>query len=119
MNDPDNPPAPIAALVHQAERLRMELLDALRRAPSPGERGAVLTEMMLLFGQAFAAVQVSLPDPFAADPPTVKVMHECVCGRAIYRVWLNSETPISPWEDYERLTAHWAKVTGWVLMEGD
>jgi hypothetical protein len=30
-----------------------------------------------------------------------------------------SETPISPAEDVERMTAHWRKVTEMVLPEGD
>jgi hypothetical protein len=46
-------------------------------------------------------------------------MHECVCGLAIYRLWLILETPVDAGEDYGRMTGHWAKVTGWALTEDE
>jgi hypothetical protein len=116
---PDTPPVPIAKLAHEGERLRRELLDALRRADSPAGKAAVVTEMVMLYGQAFERVyDATIRDP-SPEPLTVRVMHECVCGLAVYRLWLLAETPVDAGEDYGRMTAHWAKVTGWVLTEGE
>ena len=114
---PDTPPASVGDTVHAGERLRMELLDALRLALIKTERAAVLTETVMFYGQAFMKVyDVCARDP-SAGPATVKVLHECICGLAIYRVWLMSETPVDPSEDCERMAAHWRKVTGMVLGE--
>lgn len=110
-----HPPAPVAKIAHEGERLRMALLDDLRRADGSPERAAVVTEMMMLFGQAFRHVYDACVDQPEQSVAVVKVIHECICGLAIYNLWLTSETPITPWQEYMRMTAHWEKVTEMVL----
>jgi hypothetical protein len=106
----DTPPASIATVVRSAERLRMELLDARRRAPSEAERASAVPELVMLFGQAFERVYDACARQPSPQPVTLKMLHECVCGMAIYRVWLISETPMDASEDYERMAAHWQRV---------
>jgi hypothetical protein len=75
------------------ERLRMELLEALRRALSEGERAPVVTESAMFFGQAFrttpaVAMRQPLPGPLRDG---LAVM---TCGV--------SEMPFGPSDDCER-----------------
>jgi hypothetical protein len=48
---PDTPPASDTS--RAGERLRMQLLEALRLALTKTERAAVITELVMLYGQAF------------------------------------------------------------------
>lgn len=86
---PDTPPALVADVVAAGERLRMELLDALRGAGEDGREGLL----------------------------SVKVLHECVCGLAIFHLWQLAETPLDARDEYARMTRHWNTIAGWVLTD--
>jgi hypothetical protein len=84
---PDKRPASVADIARAGERLRMALLDALRLALIKTERAGVLTEMVMFYGQAFRQVYDACIDQPSQVILTVKVLHECICGLAIYQVW--------------------------------
>jgi hypothetical protein len=106
-------------MVTSAERLRMELLVALRSALVTAERASVVTELVMLYGQAFGRVYDVCARQPSPRPVTVKVLHECACGLAIYKMWLISETGVDPQDDYARMTAHWNSVTQILLRPDD
>jgi hypothetical protein len=111
---PDPMRTSVANVAAAGERLRMELLDTLRRTEK-GESAGVRTELMLFYGQAFGNVRRALPDPVPADLLTAKILHECVCGMAIYRQWLVSETALDALDEHARMTTHWRTITGLLL----
>ena len=125
---PDTPPAPVANVVAAGERLRLDLLDALRGA-RVNERAGVQTELMMFYGQAFGNVRDATikdrrtgKDGQAEKGRTaallsVRVLHECVCGLAIFHRWQLAETPLDAQDEYARMTVHWHKIAAWTRMD--
>ncbi len=113
----DTAPVTLTNLVTAGERLRMELLDALRRAGGPRERAAVTTEMVMFYGQAFANV-VAICLRQAPEPPqAAHILHECLLGREAFRQWLVRDTALDPQDSLARLTEHWQAIRDLVLTK--
>lgn len=114
---PDTPPAPVADVVLAGERLRMELLDALRGA-GEGERAAVLLEVAMFYGQAFARVAAALTRPLEPKSRAMGALHAAIRGRAAFRVWLDTQTPAAGVRHLDRMEGHWSQIIRLVLREG-
>jgi hypothetical protein len=112
---PDPMRTSVLNVVAAGERLRMGLLDTLRLAENAG----VHIELIMFYGQAFGNVHQALPDPVPSDLLTAKVLHECVCGLAIYRQWLVSKTSLDAQDENTRMTSHWKTITGLLLRTDD
>jgi hypothetical protein len=73
----------------------------------------------MLYGQAFTAVYGACVLRQSRGPLVTRIMQECLQGLGVYGMWMTSETPVNPCEDSRKMTAHWDRITGWVLKDGE